>query len=297
MEGYLQLRINPLLRRLITRLLAIIPAVAVILIYGDDKVDYLLILSQVILSLQLGFAIIPLIHFVSDKETMGEFSIKPFTKILSWIVAAILIFLNVKMVTEQSIPVFEEDGNLFYKIILIVTAIVFTWLFLMMTFLPLVRRRKKKANIRIHSEERLLENLIIPETQVIAVALDFSNNDERLIAYALSQGKQHASYVLMHVVETVSAKYFGDSADDDETRKDQHRLELYASQLKNLNYKVSIEMGYKNRIKEIVRIVKNTKADLLIMGAHHHTGLKDFLYGATVDQVRHKLAIPVLIVN
>jgi manganese transport protein len=70
MEGYLQLRINPWLRRLLTRLIAIVPAVLVILIYGEEKVDDLLVFSQVILSLQLGFAVIPLIHFVSDKKTM-----------------------------------------------------------------------------------------------------------------------------------------------------------------------------------------------------------------------------------
>jgi manganese transport protein len=79
MEGYLHLRINPWLRRLLTRLIAIVPAVLVIVIYGDEKVDDLLIFSQVILSLQLGFAVIPLIHFVSDKTTMETLpsAIKP----------------------------------------------------------------------------------------------------------------------------------------------------------------------------------------------------------------------------
>jgi manganese transport protein len=72
MEGYLHLRINPWIRRLLTRLIAIIPAVLVILIYGDDQLDALLVFSQVILSLQLGFAIIPLIHFVSDKKNNGK---------------------------------------------------------------------------------------------------------------------------------------------------------------------------------------------------------------------------------
>ena len=94
MEGYLKIRINPWLRRLITRLIAIVPAILVITIYGVDKLDTLLILSQVILSVQLGFAVIPLIHFVSDKETMGVFAIKPFTKIISWLVAIILIYLK-----------------------------------------------------------------------------------------------------------------------------------------------------------------------------------------------------------
>ncbi len=111
MEGYLRLRINPWLRRLITRLLAIIPALIVIIIYGDKQVDYLLILSQVILSLQLGFAIIPLIHFVSDKSKMGNFVIKAPTKILAWLIAAVLIWLNVQMLVSQSVPVFEGECN------------------------------------------------------------------------------------------------------------------------------------------------------------------------------------------
>ncbi len=63
-------------------------------VYGDKELDALLILSQVILSLQLGFAIIPLIHFVSDKKTMGVFAIKPIVKIFAWCIAAVLVYLN-----------------------------------------------------------------------------------------------------------------------------------------------------------------------------------------------------------
>ena len=96
MEGYLQLRINPWARRLLTRLLAIIPALIVILIYGEERVDALLVLSQVILSLQLGFAIIPLIHFVSDKKKMGDFAIPIWQKIASWVAALTIISLNIK---------------------------------------------------------------------------------------------------------------------------------------------------------------------------------------------------------
>jgi manganese transport protein len=62
-------------------------------------------------------------------------------------------------------------------------------------------------------------------------------------------------------------------------------------------YTVETALGYKDRIAEIVRIVQSSGAGMLVMGAHRHTGLKDFLYGATVDQVRHKLTIPILIVN
>lgn len=297
MEGYLHLRINPLLRRLITRVLAIVPAVITILVFGNDRLDDLLVLSQVVLSLQLGFAVIPLIIFVSDRETMGEFTIRPVTKILSWLVAVILIFLNTKLVIQSALPLFTTSGHLFWKVVIILAGIIFTVLFFLMTLIPLTKKHIKPKSVFLHSEEKLLQHLSIPENQHIAIALDFSINDERLIAYALNQGKFHASYLLIHIVETASAKYSGESADDFETRSDEHRLQLYAAQLEKMGYTVSFALGYKNRIREIVRIVKETKADLLVMGAHHHAGIKDFFYGETVEQVRHKLSIPVLIVS
>ena len=85
MEGYLNLRIQPWVRRIITRILAIVPAVLTILILGEGATGKLLVFSQVILSLQLGFAVIPLIHFVSNKKLMGKFAIKTPIKIISWI--------------------------------------------------------------------------------------------------------------------------------------------------------------------------------------------------------------------
>lgn len=297
MEGYLKLRINPLLRRLLTRLLAIIPALLVVIIAGEEKVNDLLILSQVILSLQLSFAIIPLIHFVSDKRTMGAYAINRFVQILAWLVATILVYLNVKLVAETVIKVFEEEGQLLLKTITGLGTLGFAWLFVMMAILPVINRKKERKSIRLHSEEKMLQNLHIPQTNCIAVALDFSNLDEKLIAYALSQGRQHASYVLMHIVETVAANYSGEAADDYETRSDLQRLEDYEQQLIKLGYDVKIALGYKDRIDEIIRIVKMEQADMLVLGAHRHKGLKDYVYGATVDQVRHRLTIPVLIVS
>ncbi|RXK85335.1 Nramp family divalent metal transporter [Filimonas effusa] len=296
MEGYLQLRINPLLRRLLTRLIAIVPAVLVILIYGDQELDALLVLSQVILSLQLGFAIIPLIHFVSDKKTMGEFVIRWHVKVAAWIVTAVLIFLNVNMVLDQARELFASEGRLVQKSLTIAAGLVFSWLFIMMTFLPFIQRRRARQSA-MHGESKPLTNLAIPAISKIAIALDFGGNDEKLIAHAISQGDKRVSYLLLHIVETVSARYLGAAADDEETRKDQQRLHYYASQLQALGYEVETALGYKDRVNEIVRLVKTSDAGLLVMGAHRHTGLKDFLYGATVDQVRHKLVIPILIVN
>ncbi len=297
MEGYLHLRINPWLRRLLTRLLAIIPAVVVILIYGESKVDDLLVFSQVLLSLQLGFAIIPLIHFVSDKTTMGNFAIKTTTKIISWLVAATLIFLNVRLVVNEMIDVLSEDGHLFIKIIIIVAALAFVWLFITMTFFPFYSKRKRRPAESIHGATPQLLNLSVNPFKKIAVSLDFKNLDEKLIAHALNQGTKDSAYLLLHVVETVSATFSGTATDDEETRTDEERLQTFASQLKQMGYTVSIELGYKFRVQEIVRIVNAFGADILVMGAHHHTGLKDIVYGETVNQVRHKLSVPVLIVS
>ncbi|MFM2138918.1 MAG: hypothetical protein RJA57_1225, partial [Bacteroidota bacterium] len=97
MEGYLRLRINPVIRRLITRLVAIIPALAVILINGENDIDSLLVLSQVILSMQLAFAIIPLIHFTRDAKTMGTFAIRRRTIVAASLITAVLIYLNLRL--------------------------------------------------------------------------------------------------------------------------------------------------------------------------------------------------------
>ena len=212
-------------------------------------------------------------------------------------VALILVFLNVKLIADEIIDFFEEDGYVGWKIVIVFAVIVFIWLFLMMTFLPIVQRRRHKKNIALHREALPLQNLFIPQTQHIAVALDFTNNDEKLIAHAISQGRQHANYTLMHIVESVSASYLGAASDDSETRKDRERLQSYAEQLNKLGYSVKVELGYKNRVSEIVRLVKAADADLLVMGAHRHSGLKDYLFGETIESVRHQLEIPVLIIN
>jgi manganese transport protein len=95
MEGFLNIRLKPWLRRLITRLIAVIPALIITLIYGEKGTGELLVLSQVILSLQLSFAVVPLLIFTSDKVKMGAFANKPFIKIIAWIVAIIIIVLNI----------------------------------------------------------------------------------------------------------------------------------------------------------------------------------------------------------
>jgi len=297
MEGYLRLRINPWIRRLITRLLAIIPACIVIYLFGEDEVDSLLVLSQVILSLQLGFAIIPLIHFVSEKRTMGAFTIKPIVQFLAWLIASILVYLNGRMVVNEISEFFTQTDNLFWKSLVILGALIFVSLLIYISFSPLFKKKKPAPPITVHAETGALTSLEVPAYRKIAVALDFSQNDEKLLAHAVGQGKPDTHYLLIHVVESASARFLGKDSDDYETRTDESRLNSYIAQLKEKGFDAEAKLGFQNRTKEIVRIIKENNADLLVIGAHGHTGVKDWIYGETVNSVRHELKIPVLVVN
>ena len=103
--------------------------------------------------------------------------------------------------------------------------------------------------------------------------------------------------MLIHVVESASAHYLGAASDDEETRLDQQRLEAYQAQLAQKGYQVTIALGFKNRAAAIVKIVTENEVDMLVMGAHRHKGIKDYIFGETIESVRHQLNIPVLIVN
>jgi manganese transport protein len=101
MEGFLNIRLRPWVRRLITRLIAIIPAIIVTLLYGARGTGSLLILSQVILSLQLSFAVIPLVQFTSEKAKMGKFVNKRWLVILSWVLAIAIACVNAYLLVQQ----------------------------------------------------------------------------------------------------------------------------------------------------------------------------------------------------
>jgi manganese transport protein len=106
MEGFLNIRLRPWLRRLITRLIAIVPAVIVIAISGEEGSGPLLVLSQVILSLQLPFAIFPLVQFTSSRRMMGPFAIKARLKAIAWPVCLIIAGLNVYLLYQTVVEFF-----------------------------------------------------------------------------------------------------------------------------------------------------------------------------------------------
>ena len=104
MEGFINIRLRPWLRRLITRLLAIVPAIFVIGYFGEGKTTQLLVASQVVLSMQLGFAVWPLMRFTGEKAKMGDFANSLWLKILGWTTTAVIIILNLKLLLDAFLP-------------------------------------------------------------------------------------------------------------------------------------------------------------------------------------------------
>jgi manganese transport protein len=299
MEGYLHLRIQPWVRRILTRLIAIIPAVIVILIYGESVTGKLLILSQVILSLQLGFAIIPLIHFVSDKSKMNGFHISRTTQVVSWIIAAIIVSLNAKLVYDEITSWLENSSN---PIVLWLTVVPLAFAFLALLLYIVVGPfiAKVKNKIVNHSPHHLKLQFSPKENQTIkniAISVDFSNADEPALNKAFELGGIDTQYTLIHIVETVGALMYGVEIQDHETTIDEKLLLEYKEMLSKKGFKIKTELGFGKPNTIIAKIINEGDFDILVMGTHGHTGLKDLLFGTTVDKLRHKISIPLLIVK
>jgi manganese transport protein len=294
MEGYLKLRINPVVRRLLTRLLAIVPAFIVLLIAGDQMVDKMLIFSQVILSMQLAFAVIPLIHFVSDKQKMGKFAISTVTKVISWVIAAVIIILNLKLFAESISEWMTHTSNVVVHALIILFVILVAIMLLVTIIYPIILKRKA-GDISVHENIPKTLDTTAKPFRKIALALDYGDNDKTILQYALQLGNTHASYILIHIVESASARVMGSEAMDYETRKDQDRIEEYALMLREKGHDAHGILGFQKRATEIARIIKQNDCDLLIIGSHGHKGAQDWLFGETINSVRHLIDIPVFI--
>ena len=299
MEGYLNLRIQPWVRRIITRLIAIIPAVIVISIFGESVTGKLLILSQVILSLQLGFAIIPLIHFVSDKQKMKGFAISKITQFASWIVALIIVSLNIKLVYNEIQGWLESaDNPIILWFTVVPLAFGFLILLLYIVFKPLIS--KLKPAVHNHSPH----NLILKYSEGdgynkknIAITVDFSDSDQNALNSAFELGGTKANYTLIHVVETVGAMVYGNDIDDHETSIDEKLLTEYKVMLTAKGFKVETVLGFGKPNKTIAKIINEGNYDILVMGTHGHNGFKDLIFGTTVDKLRHDIDIPLFIIK
>jgi manganese transport protein len=299
MEGHINLRVEPWMRRLLTRLLAIIPAVFTILYYGDSGLGSLIILSQVVLSLQLGFAVIPLIHFTSDKKRMGKFAIGLTAKILAWGSAILIVSLNAKLVVDQIGD--WLTGNPAARVwiyTLVIPIVIGVGLLLIYVFIrPLIFKYRERPIYIPHGLAEALYEMNAITYHHIGITIDFSKNDRETIRHAIMQGGKKARYTLIHVVETAGARYHGTEVMDHETQSDADNLDKYVEEIKTLGYQATGQIGFGIPAKAIAEVVKAEKIDFLVMGSHGHKVIKDLIYGSTVDKVRHKVNIPVLIVK
>jgi manganese transport protein len=200
------------------------------------------------------------------------------------------------MVVEQGANYFAESENIFWKAIILLGGLLFVALLITSFLYPLMNKKRRDIP-EVHVEASELQKISVPEFRRIAVALEFSQKDEKLLSYAIGQAKNQTSFVLIHVVESASSKVLGRDTDDLESRSDQDHIDFYAHQLIQMGYKARGILGFHHRAKEIVRIIKENNVDMLVIGAHGHTGIKDWFYGETIDSVRHELKIPVLVVH
>lgn len=297
MEGYLNLRLQPWIRRLLTRLIAIVPAVIAILFFGDSATGKLLILSQVILSLQLGFAVIPLIHFVSDKKKMGAFVVPFWQKSLAWVAALIIISLNIKLVYGEISDLLQSSSNPVIVSFAIVPVCVFCLLMLLYVFfLPFISKEADHKRSEFHTEVLPIKIENPAAVLRIGVAVDFSTSDNKAINRAIQIGSKSTTLILMHVLESTNAVVYGENAFDLEREEDVQKLKNYQQQLNEQGINSEVQLGYGNPKQSIPQLVHNTKCDMLVMGTHGHKTLKDILLGTTVESVRHKITVPLVIV-
>lgn len=295
MEGYLNLRLQPWIRRILTRLIAIVPAFLTIYYLGESKTGDLLIMSQVVLSLQLGFAIVPLIHFVSNKKMMGNFVIPLWQKIGSWIAVSVIVFLNCQMLFYKVTDWLATSKNSLLIGITVVPFMLFCLAVLLyITFEPLLKKSKKIKASKFHGDTQKITFKTLKPYTTIAITVDFSSSDNKAINKAIQLGGKQAKYKLIHILESTNAVMFGEETNDNERNEDTQHLLAYKNQLIEQGYTCETELGFGNPKTVIPKLVMD--ADLLVMGTHGHTILKDLLFGTTVEKVRHNITVPLVLV-
>jgi manganese transport protein len=307
MEGYLHIRIAPWLRRLVTRLLALVPAVVVISSVGEGSTQHLLVLSQVILSLQLSFAVIPLIHFTSDRKNMGAFATPWWGQALAWLTAGVIVALNGKLVLDKiaewvsaaaetgwrvgPVPVEWPAAVGLYGLTGAV-GLLLAWI----TVKPWVRPAPAwapPASVQLDWVDALRPRPL----RSIGVALEHGQADAEILNRALSLARAgETRFVVLHVVDTPMTRIYGAETEDRETGADRRYLQEVARALSDLGFEARpVLLHGTDRAGQLVGHLKRDPVDLLVVGSHGHGLVRDLLFGQTVDKVRHGLGIPMLI--
>ncbi len=305
MEGFLHFRMQPWLRRAITRSLAIVPAVLTIYLAGEAATYNLIINSQILLNLQLPFAVIPLVYFTSDKKRMGEFTSKLWVQIAAWFSAAFILVLDGWLVWDQFNDWAAQSGS--YRPLVIglglVVGIGFAALLTAVAGWPWLRARRhavsqaEPVTVNLHKDaEPVLKSNVYSR---ILVPLDHSEADTEAINNALALARLHgARIILLHVEEGVTSQMFGSLASTAEITEGQDYLNRIVSALREQKVQVEVVVRHGNSpAHEIAAAVHDLAPDLVVMASHGHSGIKDLVFGTTINAVRHRVKVPMLIVN
>ncbi|OGF67441.1 MAG: iron/manganese transporter [Candidatus Fischerbacteria bacterium RBG_13_37_8] len=297
MEGYLNIKMRPWLRRIITRVIALFPAIIVIALMGNEGTYQLLILSQVILSLQLPFAIIPLIHFTSSKKKMGMFASKPWLQLFGWSSAGILIVLNIKLLIGIMTDWLTGASIMHFILIMFLLAIPILVL-IYIIFKPLFGISSEWAGSAPVLSQMIAQNISPMHIKNIGVALEHTDADAEILSAALSIAKTYkARLTLIHITETPSALMLGGEADSLHSREDQTYLLELVREIESPEFPVESYYSTGNPVNEIIKAIESIGLDMLVVGSHGHKGFEDLSLGETVNQLRHAITIPVLIVR
>jgi manganese transport protein len=297
MEGFLNLRMRPWLRRLLTRGIALIPAVIVLAVAGDKGLYRLLILSQVILSLQLPFATIPLIHFTSDTKKMGVFANRTWIKVVAWSIAAIIVALNLKLVFDELSGWLGSSPAWIWVAAMIPLTLILGVL-AYITFGPLFRPGRTWESA-ITTDAHLVADAVEPlQIKHIGVALQHAAGDAVIVSAAVAEARVHrARLTLLHVVDAPGTILLGQESWSLHGAEDESYLESLTREIEERDLPVESMLLHGQPPEEIVKAVNETGIDMLIMGSHGHHGINDLVFGQTVSAVRHALDIPVLVVR
>lgn len=299
MEGFINLRIAPAMRRFITRAIALVPAVIVIALMGDHGVYQLLIFSQVVLGFQLPFAIIPLVRFTSDNEKMGVFSNPRWLQLAAAAIALLIVGLNIKLISSMASELSEKINPLWMGLIYCGLAAVVI-LLLLVSFPHFFKIRLKRL-LRSEADkvsEAVAAAIKVSTVKNIGVALEHSKGDSEIISAAITQALcSKAALTLIHIVDTPGVTVLESESSSMHGNEDEEYLKRLLSEVKAYDIETRIYLGYGRPAFEIIKAVKKLGIDFLVVGSHGHRGFEDLIFGQTINTVRHKLSIPVLVVR
>ncbi len=304
MEGFLHFRIQPWLRRFVTRAIAIVPAMITLAVFGASSLQDLLVLSQVILSLQLPFAIVPLLQMTGDKRKMGAFASGTWVKVCGWSAAAIIIGLNSSLVVSQIASWYAgaaEAGtsSVWISVTIVPVAVACAGLLLWIMIEPrLAWRGSTEARKLDVLPESVTAGASAPLFRRVGVAVENKQEDAAALRHASALAKAHgADLVVIHVVDGVGAQWYGEDAGDAESRSDALYVEQLASTLRERGFAARGLLRYGKPSREIIAAVREEGIDVLVLRSHGHGFFADRLFGHTIESIRHAASIPVLAVR